>query len=507
MTDRVEKRAGKVAVTGRYHRLPKRITDDYDLNKNDVVGSGMSGDVHIARGKTDGLKYAVKQFSLSSMKADKRQELQDEVEVFLGMDHPHICRLFDVYESDDQLSLVMECMEGGELFDRVIEKKIFSEKDAADATYQMLLALNYSHGIGVVHRDIKLENLMYESKGGNHLKLIDFGFSKIWDPNVKMAVSCGTLSYVAPEVLRKSYSGSQCDMWSAGVVVFILISGYMPFSGSQETQCKNIKAGIFKMDKKGWLKVSEDSKDFVRNLMVVDPAERMTAATALAHKWIAQRDKIEVSLVDQDTVNALESFSRESKFRRAALSMMAWCLSYEERKAVRDAFLEMDKDKTGTIKLWELKKVLSDEFDMNDNRTTQIFEALDSNHDGTIHYSDYLAAMCSTRIALHDDLLKKAFNKFDADSSGFITIDNLRVVLGESFSEQEIAKLIKELDENHDGQISYEEFIHYCRGAGADMRQRWTTLCRGRGSTVGLAWKHFIDLTARSRPQCCTLCH
>merc|ERR1719183_2388648 len=119
-------------------------------------------------------------------------------------------------------------MNGGELFQRVQERRKFNETDAADASSQMLLAINYVHSHGMVHRDLKLENFLYESAKSDHLKLIDFGFSKVWEPNTKMALSCGTLSYVAPEVLAKDYT-SQCDMWSFGVIVFILLVGYMPF--------------------------------------------------------------------------------------------------------------------------------------------------------------------------------------------------------------------------------------------------------------------------------------
>merc|ERR1719253_1495711 len=174
-------------------------------------------------------KFAVKAFKMSSVTGEKKTQLLAEVEIFLCMDHPHVTRLYDVFESEDQLHLVMECMEGGELFDRVTELKRFGESDAADAVYQMLLALNYIHSHGIVHRDLKLENFLYDKPGSSHLKLIDFGFSKIWDPNVKMHVSCGTLSYVAPEVLDKDYR-SQCDLWSLGVVTFIILAGYMPFS-------------------------------------------------------------------------------------------------------------------------------------------------------------------------------------------------------------------------------------------------------------------------------------
>jgi len=217
VTERAAKRVGQVAVSGRYNRLPKRIEDDYNLEKRKVLGTGYNGAVFMAKSKTSERKFAVKEFRLQGVTAEKKEELETEAEIFLSMDHPHVARLVDVFECDHSLNLVMECMEGGELFDRVREKKTFSNNDAAYAVYQMLLAINYIHKRGVVHRDLKLENFLYESKGSDHLKLIDFGFSHIWEPNTTMALSCGTLSYVAPEVLRKKYT-SQCDMWSLGVI-------------------------------------------------------------------------------------------------------------------------------------------------------------------------------------------------------------------------------------------------------------------------------------------------
>jgi len=457
-------RVGRVSVQSRYHRLPKRIEDDYNV-KDKVLGSGYNGVVRLAIDKVAEKEqhYAVKAFKLSNITADKRQQLDSEVAVFLGMDHPHVARLFDVYETDEYLHLVMECLEGGELFDRVTERKRYSEQDAAEAARQMLLALNYLHSHGIVHRDLKLENFLYDFKHGDHLKLIDFGFSKVWDPNIKMHVSCGTLSYVAPEVLDKSYT-KQCDLWSLGVIAFILLAGYMPFSGSEQVQKAKISAGEYTLKKERWSTVSEEALGFVQALLQVNPDKRLTAEQALEHPWIRQRHAQVQMDIDSSIVEGLRQFGQASKFRRCCMEMMAWSLSNEERAKVREYFVSMDKNKQGTITLLELKQVMMDKFHISDAETKQVFEALDTNQDDTIHYSDFLAAMLNTRIAMHDDLLRSAFRRFDTDSSGFITVDNLRQVLGDTFEGEQVETLLSEADMLKDNRISYAEFVAYLRG-------------------------------------------
>jgi calcium-dependent protein kinase len=465
MTDleKVEKKSGKIAVSGRYHRHPKVMSQDYDV-KDKALGSGMNGEVKMAVSKQQpsGQKYAMKAFKFANVAVDKKVLLESEVEVFLCMDHPHVTRLYDVYEEDGFLYLIMECMEGGELFDRVIELKTFKEKDAAGSVNQMLLAVNYIHSHGIVHRDLKLENFLYDRKGSNHLKLIDFGFSKMWDPNVKMQASCGTLAYVAPEVLQKSYT-SKCDLWSLGVITFILLAGYMPFSGSDQQQTRNIMEGKFKMKPERWDKISKEGRDFTLGLMQKNAAERLSAEQALAHTWIKDRDHTKYE-IDHGVADALREFGKATKFRRCCMEMMAWSLSNEERAQVRDAFIAMDENKKGTITLLELKKVLQDQFHVPNEEIQNIFQALDQNHDDEIHYSDFLAAMVGARINMHDDHLRSAFRKFDVDNSGYITKENLREVLGDTYEGETVDNLLAEADLLQDGRISYQEFVSYLTG-------------------------------------------
>jgi len=469
VAERVEKRVGKIPLSGRFHRAPENFEDTYVVTKT-VLGTGCNGNVMMAngRGAHSDRKFAVKAFELMNVAPSEKSELESEVEIFLTIDHPHIARLIDVYEDDRHLHLIMECLEGGELFDRLTEKKKFNEQDAAEAAYQMLLAVNYLHTLGFVHRDLNLENFLYDVKGSNHLKLIDFGFSKIWDPNIKMHMSCGTLSYVAPEVLEKSYT-SQCDLWSLGVIVFILLVGYMPFSGKKDDQRAAIMQGRFTMKPDRWKHVSAIGRGFMESLLKVSPAERLNAQQAMDHPWIAQRhgnrDSASIEGEEGDViVNSLREFGKASKFRRACLSMMAWSLTNEERAKVREYFLEIDKSREGTITLQELQQVLTDKFEIQDAEVQQIFESMDSNKDERIHYSDFLAAMVSTRILLHEDMIRGAFERFDADNSGYITADNLRKMLGEQYEGAQVEQLIHEADFKHDGRISYAEFVHYLKG-------------------------------------------
>ncbi|CAK0838397.1 unnamed protein product, partial [Prorocentrum cordatum] len=218
-------------------------------------------------------------------------------------------------------------------------------------------------------------------------------------------VSCGTLAYVAPEVLGGSYDCA-CDLWSLGVCVFILLSGYMPFDGSDMNQVLLIKSGKWDFEDPVWERVSEKAKDFIRKLLVVDPTKRMTAAEALRHPWLVEREHASDGAVDGSILSALQSFARASKFRHACMEMMAWSLSFEERTQVRAAFEELDVAREGTITLAAFREVLESRFELSDEDVAAVFRALDACNDHRIHYSEFLAAMVSTRISLHEGLLR-----------------------------------------------------------------------------------------------------
>ncbi|CAK0824598.1 unnamed protein product [Prorocentrum cordatum] len=467
---RLECRAGKIAVSGRYHEQTVRIEDDYDIH-DAVCGVGHGGQVHVAtrRGLPRGRqRYAIKAFDIANASENSRKRWAEEVEVFLYMDHPHIARLYDVYDHGDKLYLAMELMEGGELFDRVVKQRALAELEAVDSTTQILWGSAVLHSHNVVHRDLKLENIVFDKQGSSILKLIDFGFSRIWEPGVNMDAELGTPGYMAPEVLSGSYT-SQCDLWSVGVIVFTMLSGYAPFPGTRAEQKTNVKLGRFHMCPKRWAKVSRDAQEFTKSLLVVDPSRRLSAQSAMDHPWISR--KREKMKLDSSVVKALREFVQASKFRRCCLEMIAWTLSSEERAKVLRYFRMMDQNKQGTITLTELQTALKHKFKVDDAEIQQIFNTMDTNNDREIHYSDFLAAMVSTHIDVGDHHLRVAFTKFDADCSGYITADNLREVLGDTFEGEMPGALLSEADLLHDGRVSYPEFAAFLRGdplEGAD---------------------------------------
>jgi len=455
----VEARLGKIPFSGRYHRGPRRLEDDYVVCEK-VLGSGMNGQVRLATSVSQpGQRFAVKSFQLEGIEQRELDSIASEVGIYLSLDHPHIARLFDVYESKKQLHLVMECMEGGELFDKVVSKKDkrFSEDEARFALRQMLLALNYLHSHGFVHRDVKLENFVYDAQDSDHLKLIDFGFSKKWDASrSKMSQALGSAAYVAPEVMNRNYT-SQCDMWSLGVVGFILIGGYMPFSGKEVAA----KRGMYTMKPEKWDGISAEGRDFIRSMLEVNPAQRLTAQQALEHPWILGK-ALPTPDGMEGVVEDLRQFSCLSKNQQLCRQMVAWSIPNKEQAAVRDHFLSLDVTQQGTITLVELREAMSKRLDAcHQQEIIPVFDSLDYNHDQEVHYSDFLAAVLDTQVCLSDGLLAFAFRRFDTDASGCITVSNL----GHFMDEETAEAFVQEIGQTKDGCVYFADFAAYLRGA------------------------------------------
>jgi len=258
-----------------------------------VLGRGTFATVRTGIHKKSGDLFAIKIIDKQKfmMNARRKDALMDEVRVLTSVSHENIIKIQEVFETAKSLYLVLELVTGGELFDRVV-KGALPEAAAKSMFVQMLNSIAYLHGQGIVHRDLKPENILLKSEDSDIIKLSDFGLSRIIDDGSFMKTICGTPQYVAPEILnaQKEGYGKAVDLWSLGVILYVLLSGCMPFDedeGGKGSLFEKVKKGLYKFPPKYWKHISEGPKDLIRGLLVVDPAARLTVQQALQHPWLA----------------------------------------------------------------------------------------------------------------------------------------------------------------------------------------------------------------------------
>ncbi|XP_032167534.1 serine/threonine-protein kinase Chk2 isoform X2 [Mustela erminea] len=278
---------------------PKELRDQYIMSK--TLGSGACGEVKLAFERKTCKKVAIKiiskrKFAIGSEReADPALNVETEIEILKKLNHPCIIKIKDFFDAEDYY-IVLELMEGGELFDRVVGSKRLKEATCKLYFYQMLLAVQYLHENGIIHRDLKPENVLLSSQKEDCLiKITDFGQSKILGETSLMRTLCGTPTYLAPEVLNSFGTAGYnraVDCWSLGVILFICLSGYPPFS-EHKTQVSlkdQITSGKFNFIPEAWAEVSEKALDLVKKLLVVDPKVRFTTEEALRHPWLQDED-------------------------------------------------------------------------------------------------------------------------------------------------------------------------------------------------------------------------
>ena len=311
-----------ICITGKFSNIEHK----YHIDPK-VLGSGHHGSVRRCIERATRQRYAVKSIRKSDP-AVKTNGLLREIILLDEMRHASIIQLKDVFEDEEYLHIVTELCEGGELFDKIVDKAsrrkrsgeppCFSEEEAARMLYEILMAVKYMHQRGMVHRDLKPENILYSSKDkGSPVKIIDFGlarqFNKRRDGSMKTVV--GTPYYIAPEVLRKNYDES-CDLWSLGIISYILLCGYPPFNGSDNAAVyASVRKGTYYFPSSDWKHVSYEARDFVRRLLQVDVSKRMTIDQALRHPWLV-RHTASMRVERRQEMEVMPSSSVEVVFRR-----------------------------------------------------------------------------------------------------------------------------------------------------------------------------------------------
>ncbi|WIA37170.1 hypothetical protein OEZ86_014127 [Tetradesmus obliquus] len=462
-----------------------KFADLYRLGQ--VVGTGHYARVQLAMSLKDGKKYAVKILPKSDGKEALVQQLQNIVKEVAIMrllaDHPNMVQLQQVLQDSTNFYLVMEHCNGGELFDQIIRSGHMTEAMAANKAKQLISFLAHAHSKHVIHRDIKPENLLLlKTDREPVLKVIDYGCSTFCVPGKRLCKKFGTPYYVAPEVLWRDYD-LQADVWSAGVVLFILLSGRPPFNGkNDEDIVAKVRTGHVKMFPDEWSHVSCSGKALVREMLKLDVTMRPTCQQLLEHPWFSQAGEDgQASLLPEGNMShvvaRLEAFAGMSRMKRLALSLLCHTVTDRHITRLKEAFYAMDEDGDGHLTPAELTHALRSTdalaksgfaAEIPPEALEELIAASDLYGEGYVDVDEFLAAMlANSNYTKTKDALRRSFDALDHDHDGFITSADLlnlqQQLLGEHHITKELAdEMMSEvsscIDEAHDGKMTYQEF-------------------------------------------------
>ena len=435
------------------------ILDLYDLKS--IVGQGAFGKVYIGVSRLNGMHRAIKSLDRSALTLESQSRIRREIEILKLLDHPNIIRIIEVVEDERYINIVQELCLGGELFDRIIQNKRFSEDLAATYMRQVLSAVTHCHKAGIIHRDLKPENILFETAEMGNLKVIDFGISRKYFAESPLRKQYGTVRdmqayYIAPEVLNGRYD-EKCDVWSCGVLLYILLSGFPPFNGTTQQDIRaKVKTGKYSLTGGVWPVISPEAKDLVAKLLTFDPAQRISAEQAFQHPWLHQGAEPSPPVQEAQFLQNLTRFYSVQKFKQAALTYIAGqLLSGEEVTTLRTTFADLDTDGDGRLS--------RDELITGYRRSSlplvnidKVIHSCDTDKNGFVNYTEFLTAALDWQHLLNKELLEQAFRIFDRDNSGTITKDELKAILkGEEAMGDEVwDMLLSQADKNGDGVVS-----------------------------------------------------
>ncbi|XP_066363046.1 calcium-dependent protein kinase 16 [Miscanthus floridulus] len=401
-----------------------------------------------------------------------------------------IVSLREAFEDDGAVHLVMELCEGGELFDRIVARGHYTERAAAAVTRTIVEVVQLCHRHGVIHRDLKPENFLFANKKENSpLKAIDFGLSIFFKPGEKFSEIVGSPYYMAPEVLKRNY-GPEIDIWSAGVILYILLCGVPPFwAETEQGVAQAILRGNIDFKREPWPSVSDNAKDLVRQMLQPDPKLRLTAKQVLEHPWLQNAKKAPNVPLGDIVKSRLKQFSRMNRFKRRALRVIADHLSAEEVEDIKEMFKVMDTDNDGIVSYEELKSGIA-KFGSHlaESEVQMLIEAVDTNGRGALDYGEFLAVSLHLQRMANDEHLRRAFLFFDKDGNGFIEPEELQEALMEDVGADTmdvVNDILQEVDTDKDGKISYEEFVAMMK-TGTDWRKASRHYSRGRFNSLSI---------------------
>ena len=405
------------------------------------------------------------------------KDFKEQISLVSKLDHINLVKIFDYYQDDQNYYIVMELLQGGCLFDKLTEEQFLNEFNAAKIIRQILAAVSHLHSNGIAHRDINPQNIyMVTNKQDFNIKLSSF-YSAIFNLNPDaLRTIRETPYYFSPEFLHKEYS-IKSDIWSCGVILYILLCGYPPFKGEYLADIEvEIEDGKINMNSIEWDNISTLAKNFIFKLLEKDPEKRISADEALQDPWLLKQSKLDNTKLNTNAISSintndsLKKFNAKTKLQHASIAFIIHQLSCNEQtKDLRKIFAEMDKSGEGKLSIDELRegynKLFSKKSLFSKDDFEKIIENFSQNNEDYIEYEDFLRATLSMDIILSENNLKMAFNLFDIEKTGLLTQDTLKKTLGlcvhkeeESKANEVVKNILAEVDSNGDGSISYDEF-------------------------------------------------
>ena len=439
------------------------IANSYEFT--DTLGQGAFAEVKKAVFKATGDARAIKiihKIGLASESLDPKHKLR-ELKVLKELDHPNILRVFELYEDKNRYYIVMEFCAGGDLFSRLQHVRRFTEVQVGKIMYQLLSAVGYCHQRFIIHRDLKPENILLEEKEDLTIRIADFGSSSFLDPKKKLSGVHGSAYYIAPEVLKEAYN-EKCDLWSCGIILYILLTGKPPYHGRTE---KEIIAAVFDgdLDLSGLQGVGQEARDLTTQMLNRNYRLRISAAEALKHPFILKSRQADASSGPQltATLSNLKAFNGASKLKDAIHTFIATQIATQaDLKDLREAFQTLDKNGDGKVSREELLAKYRETMSSGsaEKEVADIMTRVDTNNSGFIDYTEFLAASLDKAKHLSQQNLETTFSLFDKDGSGKISAEELRGMLEGAVGEGDLRlrQLIQEVDQNGDGEIDLKEF-------------------------------------------------
>ena len=450
--------------------------NDYVVIKD--IGSGTYSKVQLVQHKINLSIRAMKVIKKKKKKGTNQtneHEVYKEVNLLIKMDHPNIVKIFEFYNGEKEYYLIMEYCEGGELFDKIVKSNL-TEIQCAYIMYQILSAVNYCHKMKIIHRDLKPENILIkkDEDGFYRVKVCDFGTSKAFKIGDTEKQLVGSAYYIAPEVIQKKYN-LKCDLWSCGVIMFVLLTKKPPFGGRNDAIImQNIQIGKYKeqlLDE-----YSPYAKELVALLLEKNIKKRINAEQALNHPWfdVFKCKDILTDIQDKDTIKRfienLKNYKRGSIIQETALAFLVH--NYPDLDEVVNAcklFGQIDKNGKGKITLNDfiegLNKILKKNMEED---AKKIFENLDEYSSGYLEYEMFIRAAINKKIFLKEDTLKFTFNFFDKENTKKITSESILKIFEESIKKDENVKIelenmIKEASPNENLEMDFDNFTEFMK--------------------------------------------